>query len=49
MDLSKAWHCLPHDLLIAKVEAWGLDKSNLNLVNDYFCFQKTKGTSSLFV
>ena len=42
MDLSKAWHCLPHDLLIAKVEAWGLDKPNLNLVNDYFGFQKQK-------
>ena len=49
MDLSKAWHCLPHDLLIAKVEAWDLDKPNLNLVNDYFGFQKTKGTNSLFV
>ena len=49
MHLSKACHCLPHDLLIAKVEAWDLDKPNLNLVNDYFGFQKTKGTNSLFV
>ena len=42
MHLSKACHCLPHDLLIAKVEAWDLDKPNLNLVNDYFGFQKQK-------
>ena len=40
MNLSKAYDCLPHDLLIAKVEAYGLDKSSLNLVNDYLRFRK---------
>ena len=40
MDLSKAYDCLPHDLLIAKVEAYGLDKPSLNLVNDYLRFRK---------
>ena len=25
MDLSKAYECLPHDLVIAKLEAYGLD------------------------
>ena len=39
MDLSKAYDCLPHDLLIAKLEAYDLDKPGLNLVNDYLSFR----------
>ena len=35
MDLPKAYDCLPLDVLIAKFEAYGLDKSTLNLVNGY--------------
>ena len=38
MDLSNLCNCLPHDLLIAKHEVYGLDKPNLSLVNDYLCF-----------
>ena len=34
MDLSKAYDCLPHDFLIAKLEAYGLDKGSLNLLLD---------------
>ena len=34
MDLSKIYDCLPYDLLIAKLEAYGPDKPSLNLVND---------------
>ena len=32
-DLSKAYDCLPYDLLKAKLEAYGLFKSSLNLVS----------------
>ena len=35
MDLSKAYDCLPHDLLIAKLGAYGLDRSSLRLLMDY--------------
>ena len=33
---------MPHDLLIAKLEAYGLDKPSLNLVNDYLGFRKQR-------
>ena len=41
-DISNACECLPHDLLIAKLKAYGLDKPNLNLVNDYLRFRKQR-------
>ena len=42
MDLSKAYDCLLHDLLIAKLEAYGLDNGSLNLILDYFSFRKQR-------
>ena len=33
MDLSKAYDCLPHDLLVSKFEACGIDKTGLNLIH----------------
>ena len=35
MDLSKAYDCLPHDLLIAKLEAYGFDNDSLQLICSY--------------
>ena len=35
MDLSKAYDCLPLDLLIAKLEAYGFDFNSLCLMYSY--------------
>ena len=40
MDLSKAYDCLSHDLLIAKLEAYGLDRGSLNVLLDYLSLRK---------
>ena len=42
MDLWKAYDGLHHDLWISKLEAYGLDKPTLNLVNDYLGFRKQR-------
>ena len=48
MNLSKAYDCIPHDLLMAKLQAYGLDKMRLNInfdnLNDRK--QRTKVRSS---
>ena len=48
MDLPKAYDCLPHDLLIAKLGAYRLDRSSLRLLIDYLNShkQRTKVGSS---
>ena len=48
MDLSHAYDCLPHDLLIAKLRAYSLDRSSLKLLMDYLNSgkQRTKVNSS---
>ena len=48
MDLSKAYDCIPHNLLIAKLECYDVDKASLSLLLDYFTRrkQRTKVASS---
>ena len=35
MDLSKAFDCIPHDLLIAKLHAFGFDENALVLIYSF--------------
>ena len=35
MDLSKAFDCLPHDLLLLKLKSYGLSNSALSLMESY--------------
>ena len=48
MDLLKAYDCIPHSLLIAKLECYGVDKASLRLLLDYLTRrkQRTKTGSS---
>ena len=42
MDLTKTYDCLRHDLLIAKLEAYGLSNSSHNLLLDYLTLRKQR-------
>ena len=41
-DLSKAFGCLPHSLLIAKLHAYGFDKTSTEYLKDYLSHRKQK-------
>ena len=41
-DLSKSFDCLPHDLIVAKVHAYGFSIDSLKLVNSYLTEHKQR-------
>ena len=42
MDLPKAYDCLPHNLMVAKLEAYGLAKESLQLISDHLSCRKQR-------
>ena len=42
MDLSKAYYCLPHGTLVAKLKAYGVGKAALNLITNYLSHWKQR-------
>ena len=43
-DLSEAFDCLPHDIIIAKLHAYGFDKASLRPMHSYLTgrYQRVK-------
>ena len=42
MDLSKAYDCLPHDLIATKIETFALTKQILQLISNYLSYHKQR-------
>ena len=41
MDLSKAFDCLPHDILLSKLAAYGLSSQSVKLLENYLTGNKS--------
>ena len=41
-DLSEAFHCIPHELIIAKLQAYGFHIDVLKLIQDYLSSRKQR-------
>ena len=41
-DLSKAFHCIDHELLVAKLYAYGFDKNYLYFIDSYLKGRKRR-------
>ena len=48
MDLTKIFDCLPHDLIIAKLYAYRIDKASLRLVHSYLTDRYERESKSIF-
>ena len=42
MDLSIAYDCLRHDLIVAKLKTYGFTKESLQLISDYLSYSKQR-------
>ena len=42
MDLSKPFDCIPHELIIAKLHAYGFNLNSLKLINSYLQGRKQR-------
>ena len=42
IDLLKAYDCVNHDLIIAKLEAYGITKNSLRLIQNYLSQRKQR-------
>ena len=41
-DLTKAFYCLPHDLIIAKLNSYSFNLTALNLIHNYLTKRKKR-------
>ena len=39
---KRAYDCLPHDLMVAKLEAYGISKDSLQLISDSLSYRKQR-------